>query len=82
MEDAILRYQKNRRLESERWEVFLKFLSYGGVDIGPKMFAGVDERTLKEMDSEQIMIARGQASIAKEREHLGIDFNAVVKGYL
>ena len=62
--------------------MFLKFLSYGGVDIGPKMFACVDERTLKEMDSEQIMIARGQASIAKEREHLGIDFNAVVKGYL
>lgn len=82
MEDAILRYQKNRRLESHRWEVFLKYLSYGGVDVGPKMFGGMDERELQQLDNEQILVTRGQASIAQDRSDLEIDFNAVVKGYL
>ncbi|EAW13015.1 uncharacterized protein ACLA_014520 [Aspergillus clavatus NRRL 1] len=82
MEDAILRYQKNRRIESERREVFLKYLQYGGVDIGPKMFSGLDQRELNGLDSEQILLARGQTSIAQERSDLTIDFNAVVKGYL
>lgn len=82
MEDAILRFQKKRRIESDRSEVFLKYLSYGGVDVTPKMFAGVDEREMQEMDSEQILIARGQTSISQDRSDLDIDFNDVVKGYL
>lgn len=82
MEDAILRYQKNRRLESDRWEVFLKYLSYGGVDVGPKMFGGMDERELHQLDSEQILVTRGQASIAQERSDMEVDFDVVVRGYL
>ena len=82
MEDAILRFQKNRRIESDRREIFTKYLAYGGVDVGPKMFGGVDDHDLKEMDNEEILLTRGQSSIAQERADLEIDFNAVVKGYL
>jgi hypothetical protein len=82
MEDAILRFQKKRRIENDRREVFLKYLQYGGVDISPKMFTGTDQRDLKEMDSEEILMARAQTSIAQEQSNLQIDFNAVVKGYL
>lgn len=82
MEDAILRYQKNRRLESDRREVFLKYLSYGGVDVGPKMFGGMDERELQQLDSEQILVTQGQASIAQERSDMEVDFDVVVRGYL
>ncbi|KAF5859634.1 hypothetical protein ETB97_002607 [Aspergillus alliaceus] len=82
IEDAILRYQKNRRLEPDRREVFLKYLAYGGVDVGPKMFAGVDERELQQLDSEQALIAKGQASIHRACSDLTVDFNAVVTGYL
>lgn len=82
IEDAILRYQKNRRLESARWEIFLKYLVYGGVDVGPKMFSGSDARELEQMDTEQILVTRGQTSISQERSNLEVDFNAVVKGYL
>lgn len=82
IEDAILHYQKNRRLETDRREIFLKYLAYGGVDVGPKMFGGIDRRELQQMDSEQIMVTRGQTSISQERSHLEVDFNAVVKGYL
>jgi hypothetical protein len=82
MECAILRFQKKRRIENDRREVFLKYLQYGGVDISPKMFTGTDQRDLKEMDSEEILMARAQTSIAQEQLNLQIDFNAVVKGYL
>lgn len=82
MEDAILRYQKNRRLEPERSAVFIKYLGYGGVNITPKMFTGTDKRELEEMDKDEILVAKGQTSIDKERADLPIDFNAVVKAYL
>lgn len=52
------------------------------MDDGPKMFGGIDERELQQLDSEQILVTRGQASIAQERADLEIDFDAVVKGYL
>lgn len=63
-------------------EVFNKYLQYGCVDVSPKMFAGVDERGMKEMDKEDILLARGKTSINQGCSNLIIDFNAVVKGYL
>ena len=82
MEDAILRFQKNRRMVTERSEVFLKYLAYGGVNVAQKMFAGVDNRDMQAMDSEQIMMLRGQTSIEDDRSELLVDFDAAVKGYL
>ncbi|PLB47241.1 hypothetical protein P170DRAFT_363673 [Aspergillus steynii IBT 23096] len=82
IEDALLRYMKNRRIESDRRHIFMKYLTYGGVEVGPKMFAGVDEQDMKEMDNEQILIARAQTSINHEKLNLLVDFDAVVKGYL
>ncbi|OGM42192.1 hypothetical protein ABOM_009325 [Aspergillus bombycis] len=82
IEAAILRYQNNRRLEPERREVFMRYLAYGGVDVGPKMFTGVDEQELQQLDSEQALIAKGQANIRQACTKLTVDFNAVVKGYL
>ncbi|KAF9886372.1 hypothetical protein FE257_011517 [Aspergillus nanangensis] len=82
VEDALLRFQKVRRFESERWDIFLKYLAYGGIDIGPHMFAGVDGHDLKNMDTEQIMMARTQTTIRPATSGLPVDFNKVVKGYL
>lgn len=83
IEDAILRYQKKRRIENDRLAIFRKYLAYGGIDVGPRMFAGVDHKDMKDMDSEQILIARmGQTSIKSERAKLPIDFDAVVRGFL
>lgn len=69
-------------MEPDRLEVFNKYLQYGGIDVSPKMFAGVDERGMKEMDKEDILLARGNTSINQGHSKLIIDFNAVVKGYL
>ncbi|GMG25153.1 unnamed protein product [Aspergillus oryzae var. brunneus] len=69
-------------MEPDRREVFMRYLAYGGVDVGPKMFTGVDEQELQKLDSEQALIAKGQASIRHECTKLTVDFNTVVKGYL
>ncbi|KAE8307262.1 Argonaute complex, subunit Arb1 [Aspergillus transmontanensis] len=60
----------------------MRYLAYGGVDVGPKMFTGVDKQELQQLDSEQALIAKGQASIHQECTKLTVDFNTVVKGYL
>lgn len=82
IEDALLRYQKNRRLESDRRDVFLKYLAYGGVNVGQRMFGGLDGRDLQQMDSEQILQARSMTSVGKDRSNLTVDFDAVVRGFL
>ncbi|KAL2862371.1 uncharacterized protein BJX67DRAFT_385738 [Aspergillus lucknowensis] len=82
VEDALLRFQKNRRIESDRLEVFHKYLAYGGIDAGPKMFAGSDDRDLNELDHDQILLARGRTTIDQNKSSLTVDFNAVVTGYL
>lgn len=46
------------------------------------MFGGLDNRDLENMDKEQILVAKGQASIGYDSANLDIDFNAVVRGYL
>ncbi|GCB22153.1 argonaute-binding protein 1 [Aspergillus awamori] len=82
IEDALLRYQKNRRLESDRRDVFLKYLAYGGVYVGQRMFGGLDGRDLQQLDSEQILQARAMTSVGKDKSNLAVDFDAVVRGFL
>lgn len=78
----MLRFHKNRRIESDRLEVFHKYLTYGGIDVSPKMFAGSDDRDLKNLDKEDILLARGQTAIDQEHSSLTINFDLVVKGFL
>lgn len=62
--------------------MFDKYLVYGGVDVGPRMFGGVDERELAEMTKDQKLAARAQTSIPYSRSNFEIDFDLVVKGFL
>lgn len=62
--------------------MFMKYLTYGGVNTSQKMFQGVEDRDMKDMDAEDILVARGQATINHDHSRLEIDFNAVVKGFL
>jgi uncharacterized protein involved in copper resistance len=62
--------------------MFSKYLVYGGVDVGQKMFSGVDQQELEKMDKDQILAAKAQAWIKSDRSKLPIDFDAVVRGYL
>ncbi|EDN02996.1 predicted protein [Histoplasma mississippiense (nom. inval.)] len=82
LETAIQRFQAKRSMNIDRRNVFTKYMSYGGVDIGPKMFEGNDQRDLMDMDSEDILTAAAQASVPENRVGWDVDFEAVAKGFL
>ncbi|KAJ5939258.1 hypothetical protein N7466_002392 [Penicillium verhagenii] len=82
IEEALMRFQRKRRIEPARSNVFQKYLQYGGVSFGPNFGTGVTESDMKEMTTEEIMQARTQTLIEKEREGLDISFNEVVAGFL
>lgn len=55
IETAIQRYVAKRNMDSERKNIFDKYLRYGGIDSGPKMFSGgLDPQTLAESNAEDI----------------------------
>lgn len=74
-------------MESQRRDIFYKYLAYGGVDVGPNMFQGsIDAEGL---DKDSISIALAQTSIGKEKFNVGtpaakyaVDFSGCVKGFL
>ncbi|EEH06616.1 conserved hypothetical protein [Histoplasma capsulatum G186AR] len=82
LETAIQRFQAKRSMNIDRRNVFTKYMSYGGVDVGPKMFEGNDQRDLMDMDSEDILTAAAQASVPENRVGWDVDFEAVAKGFL
>ncbi|KAK2746324.1 hypothetical protein FQN57_003206 [Myotisia sp. PD_48] len=81
LESCIQRYQAKRRMHEDRREVFVKYLSYGGVEVGPKMFEGNDQRDLKNLDAEDIVTATAESSIPANREDWDVDFEKVAKGF-
>ena len=69
-------------MDSDRRSVFTKYMAFGGVTVGPKMFGGVDQKDMEDMDAEEIITARAQTSITDDRSAWIIDFEAVAKGFL
>ncbi|KKZ63506.1 hypothetical protein EMCG_02184 [[Emmonsia] crescens] len=82
LETAIQRFQAKRSMNPDRRNVFTKYMTYGGVDVGPKMFEGNDQRDLIDKDSEGILTATAQASVPENRVGWDVDFEAVAKGFL
>ncbi|EFR00264.1 hypothetical protein MGYG_03267 [Nannizzia gypsea CBS 118893] len=82
LETAIQRYQAKRRLDSDRRHIFTKYMAFGGVDVGPKMFEGNDQRDLQSMDAEAIATATASSNIPQDREKWNVDFETVAKGFL
>lgn len=62
--------------------IFAKYMSYGGVKVGPKMFGGNDQRDLQDMDAEDILTATAQSNIPEDRQDWVVDFELVAKGFL
>lgn len=69
-------------MDSDRKNVFTKYMSFGGVSVGPKMFGGVTQQDLELMDAAEIATATAQASIAEDRAGWTVNFEAVAKGFL
>ncbi|KGO77576.1 Argonaute complex, subunit Arb1 [Penicillium italicum] len=83
IDEGIKRFLYKRRLEPYRRKVFLKYLQYGGVSVGPNHSQGVTPSELKEMTKEEAMQARCNTAIfPKMGKPYPISFNDVATGYL
>lgn len=71
-------------------DVFLTYLSYGGVTIGPNMFQGGNTKAdLEGMDKDEIAEAMTQTSLTEDKDNIGkdtsvwaVDFEGVMKAFL
>ncbi|CAI7569161.1 unnamed protein product [Penicillium glandicola] len=83
IDEGIKRFLFKRRLDPYRRKVFLKYLQYGGVSVGPKHSQGVTPSELKEMTKEEAMQARSTTAIfPKMGNPYPISFTDVATGYL
>jgi hypothetical protein len=91
IESCIQRYRARRRFDSERKDVFDKYLTLGGIDTGPKMFGGgLDPDTLAERDAGQISDLAAIDSVGRDKHDAStgasdmwtVDFVAVTKCFL
>ncbi len=76
-------------MDSDRKGLFDKYLSYGGVDVTPNMFQGMDTKAFEDMNAGEIIAATATARVASDKEITGtdvskwvVDFEGVVKGFL
>ncbi|KAI4725338.1 hypothetical protein E4T49_06944 [Aureobasidium sp. EXF-10728] len=85
IETAIQRYRARRKFHQQTSQMFNKFMSYGGIESGPKMFGGSDNRDLAEMDAAQIAALTAVHFVAEDvlySDRWEVDFVGVAKGFL
>ena len=73
-------------MNSDRKDVFDKYLTYGGVDAGQKMFSGgLDANTLSNSTAAEIATLTAKHSVGEDKSDDSIyvvDFEGVAKGFL
>lgn len=69
-------------MESERRNIFHKFLQFGGVTVGPNFGTGVTPSELSDMGEDKAMRVRSQTDISKEHKGIEISFAKVARAYL
>ena len=77
-----MRFDRLRRMESDRRHVFHKYLAYGGIATGHNYGNGLSSQDLKDLSEEDAMRARTQLGIHRERENMEVNFKKVVQGFL
>ncbi|RMZ75243.1 hypothetical protein DV738_g5575, partial [Chaetothyriales sp. CBS 135597] len=90
---AVRRFERTRKLSSERRDVFYKYLAYGGIDVGPQMFQsvqGFDKGTRETMTKSEMAEAMSQLSVAADDKYdtnspdalYTVDFEGCMKAFL
>ena len=86
IETAIQRYKAKRNFDSERKDLFDKYMVFGGVDAGPKMFTGgLDSLTLEGSSSAEITALTATNFVGdhmEEPDGFVVDFDGCAKGFL
>lgn len=85
---AIQRYFSRRNLNSERKDVFDKYMTHGGIEAGPKMFSsGLDQNASSEMTAAEKKALNATHFVAPGRggpddEDFVVDFEGCTKAFL
>lgn len=87
IETAIQRYSAKRKLDSARKNVFDKWMTYGGVDAGPKMFSGgLDAKILSDKTAAEIRTLTATHYVGEDKDgddsEYVVDFEGVAKAFL
>lgn len=93
IEECLQRFRARRRLDSERANLFNKFLAIGGIDGSPRQFQGGDTIDLEGATTGEVRESMARDVIhrtgndsryynPKYPEHWDVDFAGVVSGFL
>ena len=88
IETAIQRYVAKRNLNSDRKDLLDKYLTFGGIEGGPKMFSGgLDADTLENSNAAGIATLTAKHSLAFDTSDPGnqtyvVDFEECLKAFL
>lgn len=86
LEIAIQRFKQSRRMH-QRWAlIFHKFLKFGGVETGPRMFGSLSKEEIATMTAEEIARAKATHNIPWDRteneDEWAVDFSGVCKAFM
>ncbi|KAB5539495.1 Argonaute siRNA chaperone complex subunit Arb1-domain-containing protein [Coniochaeta sp. 2T2.1] len=91
MQDALQRYRARRRMDSNRKNLFDKYLELGGIDTSPRMFQGKKYMNMTDATNDEIRgmtatdiiggSSNGRFYDPREPEDWDVDFAGVVAGY-
>lgn len=86
---AIQRFEQTRKLTPERRDIFYKWLSFGGVEVGPNMFQSMATMDTSEMSKTDLAVAMSQVSLGTDKHNTNtpdaiyaIDFLGCMKAFL
>ena len=85
IEVAIQRFKKKRRMHEKYSHVFNKWMHFGGVETGPRMFGGLSRADMTNMDAEEIARASASHHVSWERNDTKfwtVDFVGVAEAFL
>jgi len=85
IETAIQRFKQKRRMHQQYAAIFNKWMRFGGVEEGPRMFGGLSKQDMRDMDAEEIARAMANHSVPWDRQdvkHWVVDFVEVGEAFL
>ncbi len=88
IEIAIQRYAAKRNFDSVRKDLFDKYLAYGGIESGPKMFqGGLSANEMANMNAAEIALMKAHHFVAADKNndresHFVVDFEACAAAFL
>lgn len=77
-----------RNFDSGRKDLFDKYMAYGGIEAGQKMFTGgVDTKGMSEMNAAEIALMKARHFVGADKKNEGnsnfvVDFDGCAKAFL